>query len=157
MVPADKEASKIRQFVSFRINDHLMGIDILKIREVNMLLNITPVQHAPDFVRGLINLRGQTVLVFDLGVIMGMSMRPLTDKSHNIILKADDVGLLVDEIGEVINVLDNKIEALPANLDSSTEKYVENVIKLTKELMIIISTEKLLNRSGSPVVEVPYG
>jgi len=150
----DMETPEIRQFVSFRIDDLLMGIDILKIREVNMLLNITPVQHAPDFVRGLINLRGQTVLVFDLGVIMGRSMRTLTDESHNLILKADDVGLLVDNIGEIIDVFDNEIEILPANMDISTGKYVESVVKLENELMMIISTEKILKSSGNEIVEV---
>jgi len=154
MASADMETPEMRQFVSFRIDDLLMGIDILKVREVNMLLNITPVQHAPDFVRGLINLRGQTVLVFDLGVIMGRSMRTLTDESHNLILKADDVGLLVDNIGEIIDVFDNEIEILPANMDISTGKYVESVVKLENELMMIISTEKILKSSGNEIVEV---
>lgn len=154
MASADMETPEMRQFVSFRIDDLLMGIDILKVREVNMLLNITPVQHAPDFVRGLINLRGQTVIVFDLGVIMGMPMRTLTDESHNLILKEDDVGLLVDNIGEIIDVFDNEIEILPANMDISTGKYVESVVKLENELMMIISTEKILKSSGNEIVEV---
>ena len=154
MDPADMETSEIRQFVSFRIDDLLMGIDILKVREVNMLLNITPVQHAPDFVRGLINLRGQTVIVFDLGVLMGRPMRTLTDESHNLILKADDVGLLVDNIGEIIDVFDNEIEILPSNIDLPTGRYVESVVKLENELMMIISTEKILNSSGNEIVEV---
>jgi len=148
------ETPEIRQFVSFRIDNLLMGIDILKVREVNMLLNITPVQHAPEFVRGLINLRGQTVIVFDLGVIMGRSMRTLTDESHNLILKEDDVGLLVDNIGEIIDVFDNEIEILPANIDISTGRYVESVVKLENELMMIISTEKILDSSGNKIVEV---
>ncbi|MEA1969963.1 MAG: chemotaxis protein CheW [Thermodesulfobacteriota bacterium] len=142
------EVTKLRQFVSFRIDEYLMGIDILKVREINMLLNITPVQHAPDFVRGLINLRGQTVVVFDLGVIMERSVRIMTDQSHNIILKADDVGLLVDSIGEVIDVFNDEIEILPANMDAATGKYAESVVKLDNELMIIISTEKILENQG---------
>ena len=154
MASADMETPEIRQFVSFRIDNLLMGIDILKVREVNMLLNITPVQHAPDFVRGLINLRGQTVIVFDLGVIMGRPMRTLTDESHNLILKADDVGLLVDNIGEIIDVFDNEIEILPSNIDLPTGRYVESVVKLENELMMIVSTEKILNSSGNEIVEV---
>jgi len=143
------DATKFRQFVSFRIDGYLMGIDIHRVREVNMLLDITPVQHAPDFVRGLINLRGQTVLVFDMGVLMGGPSRILTDDSHNIILKADDVGLLVDHIGEVVAVEEDEIEALPANMDTQTANYADSVVKLEDDLMTIISVEKVLGQSKS--------
>ncbi|MFO7885184.1 MAG: chemotaxis protein CheW [Desulfobacteraceae bacterium] len=143
------DSAKFRQFVSFRIDGYLMGIDIHKVREVNMLLDITPVQHAPKFVRGLINLRGQTVLVFDMGVLMGSKARILTEDSHNIILKADDVGLLVDDIGEVIEVEEDEVEALPANMDRQTANYAESVVKLEDELMTIVSVEKILDQSKS--------
>ncbi|MEA2059241.1 MAG: chemotaxis protein CheW [Thermodesulfobacteriota bacterium] len=149
MVSEQGDGAKFRQFVSFRIDGYVMGIDILKVREVNMLLDITPVQHAPEFVRGLINLRGQTVLVFDMGVLMGGSPRILTEDSHNIILKADDVGLLVDHIGEVVAVEEDEIEALPANMDSQTANYADSVVKLEDELMTIVSVEKVLGQSKS--------
>ncbi|MFO7750537.1 MAG: chemotaxis protein CheW [Desulfobacteraceae bacterium] len=153
MQSSEGGSTKTGQFVSFRIDDYLMGIDILKVREVNMLLDITPVQHAPDYVRGLINLRGQTVLVFDLGVVMGGRKRVLTDQSHNIILKADDVGLLVDSIGDVVSVREDAIEPLPANRDTLTARYAENVVKLDKELMTIVSIEKILGQSKTRTSE----
>ena len=131
------------QFVSFRINDHLMGIDILKVREVNLLLDITPVPHSRDYIRGLINLRGQTVTVFDLGVKLGMASHQITDTTHNIILKGDDVGLLVDSIGDVIEA--SKIEPPPANIDLSGLNYVAGVVPLEQELMIVLVPERLLN------------
>ncbi len=142
------ENSKNKQYVSFRIDDYLMGIDILKVREVNLLLDITPVQHTPDHIRGLINLRGQTVTVFDLGVKLGRSRRKITEQSHNIILKSDSVGILVDGIGDVISVNEDDIEPAPVNMDSQNMHYVENVVRLEKELMIIISPEKVLGSSG---------
>jgi len=146
----DTEEKRNKQFVAFRIDDYLMGIDILKVREVNLLLDITAVQDSSDFVRGLINLRGQIVTVLDLGVTLGRSKRKITEKSHNIILKTDDVGILVDSIGEVIEVSRDEIEMPPANMDSVSLKYIESVIKLETELMMIVSPEKVLEKYKKP-------
>ena len=82
----------VKQFVTFRLDNRLLGIDILKVREINRVLDITPVQHAPGYVRGLVNLRGQTITVFDLGTRLGLPPRGITGCSHNIILKQDEVG-----------------------------------------------------------------
>ncbi|MFP5213899.1 MAG: chemotaxis protein CheW, partial [Acidobacteriota bacterium] len=90
-----------KQFVTFRINGSLLGLDVLTVREINRVLDLTPVPHAPDYVRGLINLRGRTVTVFDLGVRLGQPASAITEESHNVVLKHDSVGLLVDAIGDV--------------------------------------------------------
>ena len=82
------------------MDGNLMGIDILKVREINRSLDITPVQYGPEHVRGLVNLRGQTITVFDLGTRLGLSPRQLSSNSHSIILKQDAVGFLVDHIGD---------------------------------------------------------
>ncbi|OQX26455.1 MAG: hypothetical protein BWK80_10385 [Desulfobacteraceae bacterium IS3] len=134
----------MRQFVTFRIDMYLMGIDILAVREINRFLDITPVQHVQDYIRGLINLRGQTVTVFDLGVRLGLSARILTDNSHNIILKKDAVGLLVDCIGDVTEADEAEIEPPPANVAEIEEKFIAGVVKLDDELLVILSAEKIL-------------
>lgn len=133
-----------KQFVSFRIDTNLMGIDILHVREINRALDITPVQHAPEYVKGLVNLRGQTVTVFDLGVRLGLAARRITEQTHNIIFKKDSVGILVDDISDVVSVDMMEIESPPANLAGIDTAYVEGVIKLSQELLVIISSEKIL-------------
>ena len=65
------------QFVTFRIGRQLLGIDLLRVREVRQVNHITPVQHARPYIRGLVNLRGQTFLIFDLGVAIGAEARCL--------------------------------------------------------------------------------
>jgi purine-binding chemotaxis protein CheW len=132
------------QFITFRIDEYLAGIDILRVREINRLVDITPVQHAPDYIRGLINLRGQTVTVFDLGIRLGLAPRKITEETHNIIIKSDSVGLLVDCIGDVVEAKSDEIKTPPANLGGITRKFIESVVKLEKELMIVLSSEKIL-------------
>ena len=135
---------KSRQFVTFGIDDYLLGIDILKVREINRVLDITPVQHARTYVRGLINLRGQTVTVFDLGRRLGLALREIAEESHNIILKNDAVGLLVDSIGDVVVAQDDEIEQPPANVGGIEGKFIEGIVKLEKDLLVILSAEKIL-------------
>jgi purine-binding chemotaxis protein CheW len=132
------------QFITFRIDDFLAGIDILKVREINRLVDITPVPHAPEYIRGLINLRGQTVTVFDLGIRLGLAPRIITEETHNIILKRDAVGLLVDSIGDVVEAKSDEIKTPPANLGGITREFIENVVSFEKELMIVLSSEKIL-------------
>jgi len=135
-----------RQFVTFRIDEHLVGIDILKVREINRVLEITPVQHAPAYVRGLVNLRGQTVTVFDLGVRLGLPPRSITETSHNVILKPDDIGLLVDRIGDVEEAEETAVEAPPANLNRIGAAFIECVVRLKDDLVLVLSPEKILER-----------
>ncbi len=132
------------QFVTFRIENNLIGINILHVREINRVLDMTPVQHSPAYVRGLVNLRGQTVTVFDLGVRLNLPSREITIDSHNIILKHDTVGLLVDSIGDVVDTHDEGIEPPPANMGGIDEELIEGVVKLEDELLVILSAEKIL-------------
>lgn len=133
-----------KQFVTFRIDDDLLGIDVLMVREINRVLDITPVPKSRDYVRGLVNLRGQTVTIFDLGVRLGLSPRIITPESHNVVLKNDPVGLLVDSIGNMVQCAEPEVELPPANVGSIEGKFIEGVLKLSHELLVILNTRKIL-------------
>ncbi len=132
------------QFVTFKVDDNLVGINILDVREINRVLDITPVQHSPDYVRGLINLRGKTVTVFDLGVRLGMTPREITSESQNIILKKDGVGLLVDSIGDVVEAKDDDVHTPPANIRGVEGKFVQGIVSLEEKLLVVLSADKIL-------------
>jgi len=132
------------QFVTFRIDDYLLGIDVLTVREINRVLDITPVQHAPEYVRGLANLRGQTITVIDLGTRLGLGPRKIGEESHNIVLKLDAVGLLVDSVGDVVEIRVHDIEPPPANVGGIQKQFVGAVAQLQEELLAILSAEKIL-------------
>ena len=154
----------IKQFASFYIGDNLFGIDIRLIREINRNIDITQVDRAPDFVRGLLNLRGQIVTVVDIGVRMGL--RDKEERRANcrcIVLKTSEelaakrsedstiedtsrdlVALYVDKIGDMINFEEKEIEASPANIGDVEGRFIYGVAKLEKELMIILKVTELL-------------
>ena len=81
----------MRQFATFRLGGQTFGIDVRIIREINRILDITPLPFSADYVRGLINLRGQIVTILDLGVRLGLPRKATGPDSHNIILKKSSV------------------------------------------------------------------
>jgi purine-binding chemotaxis protein CheW len=133
-----------RQFVSFRLAGRLLGLDIRQVREINRALDITPVQHAKPHVRGLLNLRGQIVTVFDLGERLGLGPQEITADTHNVVLKGDDVALLVDAVGESVEVAQGQIESPPANLGGIANGFIQEVVKMHDGLLVVLSVEKIL-------------
>ncbi len=146
MNSSDIKNTESQQFVSFRVDNYLMGIDILKIREVIQLTEITTVQNSPDFIWGLMNLRGQTITVVDLGVVFGLSSRKITPDSHNIIMKHLDLSIVVDTIGDIINVPGYGIEPCPANTEKKMGQYLQGVARLDKEIIAILCPEKIIKK-----------
>jgi purine-binding chemotaxis protein CheW len=153
-----------QQYVTFIINDHLFGINVLLVREINPSTDITPVDLAPDFIRGLLNLRGQIVTVIDPAVRLGMGEREITERSRCIVLKTegelqkrensatladetvtDHVGLLVDVIGDMVSADENDIEPPPANIGDVDGKFIRGVFKMEGVLMVVLKTRDILS------------
>lgn len=152
------------QYATFSISDHLFGINVLLVREINPNTDITPVDLAPDFVRGLMNLRGQIVTVIDPAVRLGMGERKITERSRCIVLKTsaelqeresdaalvqesvtDHVGILVDAIGDMVSADEHEIEPPPANIGEVDGKYMHGVLKMEHKLMIALRTKEILS------------
>lgn len=153
-----------KTFATFRLGDQLFGVEVLFVREINKQIDITVVQHAPEFIRGLVNLRGQIVTVMDLLQRIKGSSTKLTDQTCNLILKTDQeitpirnresredlvsssdtIGLLVDEIDEIITVEDEEIDPPPTNMDKNEGNYLDGVVKLDGELLAILSVPRVL-------------
>ena len=138
----------MKQFVTFKMDDDLLGIDVLMVREINRVLDITPVPKAPGYVRGLVNLRGQAVTVFDLGIRLGLPPREITEETHNLVLKHDLVGLLVDSIGDIVQCEEIQMEPPPANVGNIEGKFMEGVVQLEHQLLVILHTGKILEFDG---------
>jgi purine-binding chemotaxis protein CheW len=138
------EGMKTKQYVTFRVEDHLLGLDVLRVREINRVLEITPVPRAPEYVRGLVNLRGQILTVFDLGVRLGLGPRQIGPETHNVILKEGEVGLLVDAIGDVAQAGADEMEPPPANIGGIGAEFIDGVVKLENELLVVLTTQALL-------------
>ena len=134
------------EFATFYVGDALCGMDILKIQEINKLMVMTKVPQAPDYVMGILNLRGQIVTIIDLGKKLGLSSTELTSKSRNIIVnsKGEYIGLMASRISDVMHSDKAKIESPPANIGGVQGKYFTGVCKTEDKLIGILDVEKVL-------------
>jgi len=133
------------RYITFRLADNLIGIDILDIREIVPCIKVTKVQQAPEFVLGLINLRGQILTILDIGVLVGLPKRSINPQSHFIIFKNKDAGFIVDRIGDVLEADQTHVESIPANIDTKIRLYLDNIINLPEEILMILNGKKILS------------
>jgi purine-binding chemotaxis protein CheW len=153
------------QYATFRVNERLYGTDILSIREIIRVFDITPVPRTDGHIRGLINLRGQIVTILDLRVRLGMERPEISDRSHIVVLKTageiaaafgrngggqpqgsnEPVGLLVDAISDVVEADPGHTEAPPANLTEAEERFLSGVVKTEAGLLILLNMHDLLS------------
>jgi len=131
---------------TFYIRESVYGIDLLKIQEVNKFLALTPVPGASAYVRGILNLRGRIVTVIDLGYKLGLPETRVNRKGRNIIIRSagEHIGLLVEQISEVVRVNVDEIEVPPANMNGIQGDFFHGVIKTDNLLIGILDIEKVL-------------
>ena len=139
------------QFSTFFIEDLFFGVDVLDVQEVLRAQQMTPVPQAPDVVEGLINLRGQIVTAVDLRRRLELAPRDAEQLPMNVVVRSDDgaVSLLVDEIGDVVEIQDDIYERPPETLKGVARELVQGVYKLKERLLLILDTEKTVNLSSA--------
>jgi purine-binding chemotaxis protein CheW len=144
-------ASVKAPFAVFRVGQHICGLLISNIQEINKNLLLTPVHEAPDYVRGIINLRGNIVTVIDLRRRLGLEPIALQSSTRNVIVKFERemVGLLVDAVDDIIEVVTSDIRPTPAHLAKELGDAFEGVVQLGEELVAILGLEYLLNDTSS--------
>ncbi len=144
----NSKVSQIGKVTTFYVNGALCGIEILTIQEVNKVTDITPVPLAPDHVKGIINLRGKIVTLIDLGSRLGLSSNDadLLVGGRNIIVHSQGelIGLLVDRVGEALEVDWADMVPPPSNIQGVQGRYFKGVIKRDEGLIGVLDVEEVL-------------
>jgi len=130
-----------RQLVIFGINNEEFGIDISCVNSIEKPLEIFKIPNAPDFIEGLINLRGKVHTVINLRKRFNMPVREFDESTKIIIVNADSsvVGFIVDEVKEIIHVNDENIENTPSVISDLKEKFINGVAKIDGRVIIILN------------------
>ena len=146
---ADVKRSVV-ELATFFVGDALCGMDILKVQEINKLIEMTRVPQAPEYVLGILNLRGEIVTVIDLGNKLGLKSTELSDKTRNIIVNSNEehIGLMVEQISDVFQAEWENVEAPPANIGGVQGKYFTGVFKTEDRLIGILDVEKVLEEEN---------
>ena len=143
------------QYIVFSINQQIFGIEILKIKEVLSYRKITPLPQVEGFVRGIINLRGAIIPVFDLREKFNLPAKEYT-KFHVIIvveISGRVMGVIVDEISDVMDILPEEFqttENFPSNL---RREYLKGVGKKQDEMIILLDMDRLLSPEELELVD----
>lgn len=132
-----------RQFCSFFLDGLFFGVEVEKVQEVIRHQEETPVPLAPRVIGGLINLRGQIVTAVDLRRRLELKERGKDEKSMNVVVRTDDgvVSLLVDEIGDVVEVEAQGFEPPPDTLRADVREMIRGAFKLKDRLLLLLDTE----------------
>jgi len=132
------------QYCTFYLEGLLFGVELKGVQEVIRSLDITQVPLAPQVVSGLINLRGQIVTAVDLRRRLEMEPRSVTQESVNVVVRSEDgaVSLLVDEIGDVVEVEESSFEPPPETLHGTVRSIIVGVHKLKDHLLHVMDIEK---------------
>ncbi|NOZ28590.1 MAG: purine-binding chemotaxis protein CheW [Chloroflexi bacterium] len=144
------------QLVVFRLGDELYGIDINRVQGIERMQRVTKVPRAPEFVEGVINLRGQITPVIDLRVRLGFERVEATKESRIVVVMMgeDRVGLVVDGVDGVTRVPVDRIEP-PSDLVKSEEAaYLRGIAKLDGGLLVLLDLDKVLEGYEVGRVEV---
>lgn len=153
----------------FRLGEIYLGINIVLIREINRSSECTPVPGSKDYIRGMLNIRGRVITLFDLKRRLGWADEPgpnqetVTKQDYNVILKTrtevqaidsqiaelhcnweDPVGLTVDELGDVLEIDKESILPRPANLTTISAGFVQGVVEQKDRLLILLDVRHTL-------------
>jgi purine-binding chemotaxis protein CheW len=133
-----------QQFCTFFLEGSLFGVPVPQVQEVIRFHEMTRVPLAPQVVEGMINLRGQIVIAIDLGKKLSLPARKDGELPVNVVVRSADgaVSLIVDEIGDVVEVEDSTFEAPPETLQGPVREMILGVHKLQGRLMHVLDTEK---------------
>lgn len=139
--------SASQQFCTFFLDGHVFGTPVPKVQEVILHQEMTRVPLAPEVVSGLINLRGQIVSAIDLRRRLGLPERPEGQLPMNVVVRTADgaVSLLVDEIGDVIEVEEETLESPPETLQGFAREVVRGVYKLSGRLLLALDIDRVVD------------
>ena len=154
---APKEAAqgKAGKYLTFVLGANAYGIPILKVREIIRLCGITPIPRMPDYVRGVINLRGKVIPVIDLRLKFNFEAKEATDRTAIIVVELELpggrtlVGVLVDAVSEVLNVSGDEVEGTPTFGDQVDTTFMRGVAKVKGTVKILLDLDRVFEAEGS--------
>jgi purine-binding chemotaxis protein CheW len=134
------------QYVTFRLDDETYGINVMHIQEVLRYSEIAPVPGSPDYVLGIINLRGNVVTVIDTRRRFGLNDADVTDASRIVVMESADqvMGILVDSVAEVVYLKSSEIETAPNVGSEESARFIQGVCNKNGELIILVEFDKML-------------
>ncbi|MAD52982.1 chemotaxis protein CheW [Idiomarina sp. UBA3162] len=137
---------EVLQWVTFQLEQETYGINVMQVQEVLRYSEIAPVPGAPDYVLGIINLRGNVVTVIDTRLRFGLPENEITDNTRIVIIESDKqvIGILVDSVAEVVYLKKSEIDSAPNVGTEESARFIQGVSNREGELLILVDLDKML-------------
>lgn len=142
------------KYLTFRLADEGYGLEILKVQEIIGLMSITRVPRTPEFIRGVINLRGKVIPVVDLRLKFGFDKKENTDKTCIIVVQVEKtseesviMGIIVDEVSEVLDIKSEQIEPAPSFGASVDTDFILGMGKASQKVVMLLDVDKVMSKN----------
>ena len=154
-VMEQEQSTRAGKYLTFGIADEEYGLEILKVREIIGIMEITSVPKTPPYVKGVINLRGKVIPVIDLRLKVGMPEADRTDQTCIIIVDVDNVemGIIVDNVSEVLDIPAEDIDDSPSFGEQVNTDYILGMGKSDGNVTILLDISKLLSQTNVTAIE----
>ncbi len=144
---ADTQVQNVSQYLAFHLGEEEYALDIKKISEIIKVREFTDIPRAPEYVLGIISLRGVVVPVFDLRLRLNLGRSELLATSRIVVCQVEDltVGLLVDSINQVVNLVDEEVEPPPGVLSGLDREMVFGIGRYEGRMIILLQIQSVLD------------
>lgn len=152
--PAQAAGELAGKYLTFMLGDEEYGLPVLKVREIIKVMEITQVPQVPAYVRGVINLRGKVIPVIDLRLRFGLPQKSYTERTCIIVVEVAMsgqhamMGMVVDSVSEVLNVMSGEIDRAPDFGDRVTTDYILGLAKVKGTVKILLALDRVLDADG---------
>jgi purine-binding chemotaxis protein CheW len=153
---SDETAADARQFLTFEVENGEYGVNIMRVREIRGWTEVTRIPNSPEYMRGVINLRGLVIPIFDLRRRFDRGDTVATEKHVVIVMAIGDrtIGLLVDAVSDILHVPADDIKAAPDTGDSDiSDMYVSGLISIGEKMVVLLDIDYLFDTSVLEQVE----
>ncbi len=146
-ISISRRSETTRQYSTFYVADRLYGIDVTQVQEVTKPMLLSQIRLAPNYIKGLINLRGQIATAIGLRELFGLDSENETEKM-TVVCRVDGnlLSLLVDRIGDVMEVAQNTFEPSPDTMDQKIQKFMQGVYKTSDSLLTVIAVDSIFKQ-----------
>lgn len=151
----DLSLEEIVQLVTFKLGNEEFALDILKVQEINRVVEITKVPKAPDFVEGVINLRGRVIPIVDIRKKFHLNIKEATKETRIIVVNIMNktIGLIVDSVSEVLRISSSTIQPPPPLIAGLDSDYIKGVGKLDERLIILLDIDRIFTTGEQRLIE----
>lgn len=141
------DTDPVLQWVTYQLADETYGINVMQVQEVLRMTEIAPVSGSPDYVLGIVNLRGNIVTIIDARRRFNLPPHTNDDASRIIITEVSGkvIGMLVDNVSEVVYLHQSEIDTAPNVSNEDSSRFIQGVCSRDKTLLILVDVNKLLS------------